>query len=63
MLERKSIKEFFESIPSAYEKIKKTGTSYEANAGGQAPLAEGKKRKRLVESKKLSDQILAHLLR
>ena len=52
-----------EPTTSAYEKIKQTGTSYEAGASGQAPLAEGKKRKRLVESKKLSDQILAHLLR
>ena len=53
-----------EPTTSAYEKIKQTGSSYEtAGAGGAAPLAEGKKRKRLVESKKLSDQILAHLLK
>ena len=51
-----------EPTTSAYEKIKQTGQSYETG-GGQAPLAEGKKRKKLVESKKLSDQILAHLLR
>ena len=53
-----------EPTTSAYEKIKQTGQSYEGGAGGaQAPLAESKKRRRLVESKKLSDQILAHLLR
>jgi hypothetical protein len=53
-----------EPTTSAYEKIKQTGQSYETSGGGgQAPLAEGKKRKRLVESKKLSDQILAHLLK
>lgn len=53
-----------EPTTSAYEKIKQTGQSYEGGAGGTpAPLAEGKKRRRLVESKKLSDQILAHLLR
>ncbi len=53
-----------EPTTSAYEKIKQTGQSYEGGGGGeQAPLAEGKKRRRLVESKKLSDQILAHLLR
>lgn len=51
-----------EPTTSAYEKIKQTGQSYETS-GGQAPLAEGKQRKKLVESKKLSDQILAHLLR
>jgi len=54
-----------EPTTSAYEKIKQTGQSYEGGSGGaQTPLAEGKKtRRRLVESKKLSDQILAHLLR
>lgn len=53
-----------EPTTSAYEKIKQTGQSYEGGKGGsQAPLAEGKKRKRLVESKKLTDQILAHLLK
>ena len=51
-----------EPTTSAYEKIKQTGQSY-GEAAGQAQLSEGKKRKRLVESKKLSDQILAHLLR
>jgi len=51
-----------EPTTPAYEKIKQTGQSY---TGGQpAPLQENKKpRKKLVESKKLSDQILAHLLR
>jgi len=50
-----------EPTTSAYEKIKQTGQSYE---GGKQAIAENKKpRKRLVESKKLSDQILAHLLK
>lgn len=55
-----------EPTTSAYEKIKQTGQSYEGGGGGTpapAPIAEGKKRRRLVESNKLSDQILAHLLR
>ena len=54
-----------EPTTQAYEKIKQTGQSYEAGGGGaQAPLAEGKKRRRrLVESKKLYDQIITHLLR
>lgn len=61
-----------EPTTSAYEKIKQTGQSYEspggggqapAPAGGAAPLAEGKRRKRLVESKKLYDQIITHLLK
>jgi len=51
-----------EPTTPAYETAKQTAQNY--GAGGQAPLAEGKKpRKRLVESKKLSDQILAHLLK
>ena len=51
-----------EPTTPAYETAKQTAQTY--GAGGQTPLAEGKKpRKRLVESKKLSDQILAHLLR
>lgn len=50
-----------EPTTSAYEKIKQTGQSYE---GGQTAIAEGKKPKqRLVESNKLSDQILAYLLK
>ena len=50
-----------EPTTSAYEKIKQTGQSYE---GGQTAIAENKKpRKRLVESKKLTDQILAYLLK
>lgn len=50
-----------EPTTSAYEKIKQTGQSYE---GGKPALAENKKpRKRLVESKKLTDQILAYLLK
>lgn len=56
-----------EPTTSAYEKIKQTGQSYEGGAAGvagaPAPLAENKRRKRLVESNKLSDQILAHLLK
>lgn len=65
-----------EPTTQAYEKIKQTGQSYESSgggaqapapttppAGGAAPLAEGKRRKRLVESKKLYDQIITHLLK
>jgi hypothetical protein len=60
-----------EPTTQAYEKIKQTGQSYESQAGGgqapapagAAPLAEGKKRKRLVESTKLYDQIISHLLK
>lgn len=57
-----------EPTTSTYEKIKQTGQSYESPGGGAqapapaAPLAEGKRR-RIVESKKLYDQILAHLLK
>ena len=51
-----------EPTTQAYEKIKQTGQSYVG--GQQANLQENKQpRKKLVESKKLSDQILAHLLR
>lgn len=51
-----------EPTTPAYEKIKQTGQSY--TGGQQTALQENKKpRKKLVESKKLSDQILAHLLR
>ena len=54
-----------EPTTQAYEKIKQTGQSYEGGTGGAqspTPLAENKKR-RLVESKKLYDQIITHLLR
>lgn len=50
-----------EPTTSAYEKIKQTGQSYE---DGNKTIAESKQpRKRLVESTKLSDQILAYLLK
>lgn len=56
-----------EPTTPAYEKIKQTGQSYETGGSentASAPLAENKKpKRRLVESKKLSDQILAHLLK
>ena len=57
-----------EPTTSAYEKIKQTGQTYESPAGGAqtpapaAPIAEGKRR-RMVESKKLYDQIITHLLK
>ena len=50
-----------EPTTSTYETIKQNGESYET-AG--TTIAEGKvRRKRIVESKKLSDQILVYLLR
>ena len=54
-----------EPTTQAYEKIKQTGQSYEGSGGGTqspAPLEENKKR-RLVESKKLYDQIITYLLK
>lgn len=58
-----------EPTTQAYEKIKQSGQSYEQPGGGgeapapaATPLQENKRRK-LVESKKLSDQILAYLLK
>jgi hypothetical protein len=50
-----------EPTTSTYETIKQNGQSYETSG---TTIAEGKvRRKRLVESKKLSDQILSYLLR
>lgn len=50
-----------EPTTSTYETIKQNGQSYET-AG--TTIAEGKvRRKRIVESKKLSDQIISYLLR
>ena len=49
-----------EPTTPAYEKIKQSGESY---SGGQTAIAENKKRKKLMESNKLSDQILAYLLK
>lgn len=52
-----------EPTTQAYEKIKQTGQSYEGGGGTTpAPIAENKKR-RLVESNRLTDQILAYLLK
>jgi hypothetical protein len=50
-----------EPTTQAYEKIKQTGEKYTQNSQGTA-LAENKK-KRLVKSAKLTDQILAYLMR
>lgn len=50
-----------EPTTSTYETIKQNGESYETSG---TTIAEGKvRRKRIVESKKLSDQILVYLLR
>lgn len=50
-----------EPTTSTYEKIKQNGSSYET---GGTTIAENKKvRRRLVESKKLSEQILTYLLK
>lgn len=51
-----------EPTTQAYEKIKQTGQAYQGTQQTPTPIAEGKKR-RLVESNKLSDQILAYLLK
>jgi len=50
-----------EPTTSAYEKIKQSGQAYD-NPSGTA-MAEGLKRKKLVESKRLYDQIITYLLK
>lgn len=50
-----------EPTTSAYEKIKQSGQAYQGGGTSQT-ISENKKR-RLVESNKLSDQILAYLLK
>jgi len=50
-----------EPTTSAYEKIKQSGQAYD-NPNGTA-MAEGLKRKKLVESRRLYDQIITYLLK